>query len=226
MSFRDWARHNRFPLGGLALLVASVLGVFTYELGGAHRETMAQSGVLPRDRTYGEIRNAFFEQNGGIRRLAPNGLRMRTDSIKTEVSYGVDLTQSAPDSPARGTLYLYFGYSCWVERRFEFTLPAKRYEVAMDAFDGAADNYWGHSGYWLDGTGVAYERIRGPRITSNASNREHLLKLGNVVLEAIRPTLPPEILPPNERWSSWDNPATTAYVRREAKKAGCTLSQP
>jgi hypothetical protein len=209
----------------IAFPFAAAGTAFGYETVRIHLATMTKVGKLPRGEPYGGLSDTFFDQAGGIGRLKPNGLRLMTGSIKSQVSYGVDLHQPEPGTPAQGMLYLYFGYSCWVERRFPFQIPAARFNEAMHAFDTKSDSYWGHYEFRLDGTSIEYERIRDGRLTSNGGNQDHFLELGNIVLEAIRPALPPETLPPNERWSSWENPATVRYIQREAKKSGCELSQ-
>jgi hypothetical protein len=90
------------------------------------------------------------------------------------------------------------------ERTFSMPLPA--YQAMVARVDRFSDSWKGDSGYWLDGTTAAFERVRGGRVTSGMGNSAtHYARLASMVRDDLSPFLP-EVAALDEGWMERSNP--------------------
>jgi hypothetical protein len=84
-----------------------------------------------------------------------------------------------------------------------FAMPAAAYAAMMTSFDRLADGWPGDGTMCLDGTPVAFERVRGARIVSgsgSASCTDHYKALSAIVLRGVKPFAPLGSLEVDSEW--------------------------
>lgn len=88
-----------------------------------------------------------------------------------------------------------------------FTMPAHDYGGLVVDIDNLTDDWVStDSDLCLDGTPVAFERIRGERITSGDGNcSNHYRHLSLIVLEALRRFAPGDDLPTESDWHRFED---------------------
>lgn len=71
------------------------------------------------------------------------------------------------------------------------SLPAERFTKLLAELDAASASWQGEAGWWTDGTGVLFERVRGAEITSGMGNSPNFYgKLGEIIFNSLRPSTP------------------------------------
>ncbi len=70
-------------------------------------------------------------------------------------------------------------------------LPLDRYDRLTTQLDQLAVSWRGEAGWWSDGTGVVFERVRRDGVSSGSGNSPNFYgKIGAVIFDAIEPTTP------------------------------------
>jgi hypothetical protein len=89
----------------------------------------------------------------------------------------------------------------------QFRMPATAYRSLAARLDDLTDGWPGHSVVCLDGTPVAFERVRGSRITSGSGNcHSHYDQVSELMLDHLLRFAPGEELPTGGWWHSHDKP--------------------
>lgn len=81
-----------------------------------------------------------------------------------------------------------------------FRMPASAYRSLVARIDKLSDGWPGDSGFWLDGTAAAFERVRGQRVTSGIGNNPHYEQMANLVWTYVRQFAPGDDLPRKGDW--------------------------
>lgn len=141
--------------------------------------------------------------------MAGNGLRV---SVLTSgpSHYAVALWLPSPGvQVAHGTVARIRGYDYdngeELRSRRDFTLPAQAYFTLTDSLDKMNDGWAGSDDDCLDGTSLAFERVRGDHITSGTSQcsrrNDHMAR---IVLNTLLSDAPGSDLPTQEGWYRQD----------------------
>lgn len=141
-----------------------------------------------------------------LRGLGTNGLRFVAMPQLSRFWYALSLASSGGD--AEGILIV-------TERGVEgaapalttqhFTMPRAAYAALLADFDGRADGFAGTDGACMDGSEIAFERVRGTRITSGIGNAgciAHYRALGDIVRTALLRAVTPSGPPVGKNWYS------------------------
>lgn len=133
-----------------------------------------------------------------------NILRIVVDPSFGEASYAVVLSEGTTKAPPTGFLLVTDRTKAGAPihtRSFSFT--AASYQSLTRTVDALTDGWPGSNrDFCCDGTGVAFERVRGNRITSGSGNcSPHYERLKALILAFVRRYSPGEDLPNAEDWT-------------------------
>lgn len=141
--------------------------------------------------------------------MAGNGLRL-TVLTSGPSHYAVALWLPSPGAlAAHGTVAriraYYYDNEEELRSRRDFTLPAQAYFTLTDSLDKMNDGWAGSDDDCLDGTSLAFERVRGDHITSGTSQcskrNDHMVR---IVLNTLLSYAPGSDLPTEEGWYRQD----------------------
>lgn len=142
-----------------------------------------------------------------LRQLHGDGIRFvaMPSFNRSHFAVAISLPKSAADE-AQGVLMRFDqenDYAPFGERQFR--IPSSVYRSLVARTDKLTDGWQGYSDYCLDGTPIAFERIRGPRITSGIGNcHQHYEQLGSLMWSHLRKFAPGDDLPDSGDWHESD----------------------
>ena len=198
----------------VAAELVAVIGVVGYERYWRHQ----QQAEYRRSTAYGDAPSSEakslkrdFALLPAAASLGPDGLRFVARPELDRRSYAVALRNVPGRSAAEGVLIVREELP---ERKptissYKLRLPAEDYGRLVRGIDRRLDGFAGltEGGLGTDGTSLAFQRVRGARISEGGANMEEPYRsLGEDVLLALRPAHPDLPLPPSGRdWYRPDN---------------------
>jgi len=199
---RKWLRRFGYALGGLTVVVL-VLAATVYiaqwrEDSRLRQETRTQEGPVQggdviRDHALRLL--AMLPPRGG---LGDNAFRFVAVPELSYYSYAVSLSAkgAAVEGIVISTEKSHDGKKAATVRQ-NFTMSRNDYGALIIEMDHLADAYTGNNLQCLDGTLIAFERVRGPRVTSGIGNScsKHYAAIGEImrltILRFVTPPGPP-----------------------------------
>lgn len=135
--------------------------------------------------------------------LAGNGLRFVAEPSFGTADYALALWLVPGDDEAKGRLVVVD--RTWAEHvttTRRFTMPRSAFARLVARFDSLSDGWRdARIGRCLDGTSIAFERVRGARFTSGWGNcGEHYHAIEVLLLDAVRRFAPGDDLPTEDDW--------------------------
>lgn len=167
-------------------------------------ETRTREGALTGGDEIHADALALLKPLPPLNSLGANGLRFVAMPQLSRFHYALSLAGSGGD--AEGILIVTDrGRDGPTSTIQHFAMPRAAYAALMADFDGRADGFTGidTDGACLDGTEIAFERIRGSRVTSGLGNGAcfaHYRALGDLVKAALLQAITPSGPPVGENW--------------------------
>jgi hypothetical protein len=87
----------------------------------------------------------------------------------------------------------------------QFQMPAAAYRSLVAKMDKLGDGWPGDSGFWMDGTPTAFERVRGRRITSGLGNSPHYEHVAILMWNYLHRFAPGDDLVTRSDWEPVEN---------------------
>lgn len=145
-----------------------------------------------------------------LKSLRGDGLRFVAMPSFGTYHYAIAISLSPGATEAQGVLKAFDSRS-WSpvsERTVSertFAMPAQAYRSLVRKMDKMTDGWPGEATYCLDGSPMAFERVRGQRVTSGIGNcSEHYERLELLMLNYIRRFAPGNDLPTKSDWHRFE----------------------
>ena len=145
---------------------------------------------------------SLLNQLPNLSELGGDGVRIAVMPALLLNRYTIAVLMPSQDAPhALGVSYHIIddGKVRWIEE-FRFNLPVDAYRVLVSGIDARTDGWLGEADFCLDGTVLAFERVRGSLVTSGLAHcGTHAAELRRFVLDGLRQYAPSGSLPPPEK---------------------------
>jgi hypothetical protein len=198
-----------------ALVLLEILFVAFLATRGWLHERQIRSAQIEDSRTHeGPLRAAdddivragatyLFAQLPPLAALHGDGLRFLAMPSFNRSHFAVVIYLPKPDAKeAEGVLSRFDSqnnYAPLGKRRFR--LPVSTYRSLATKMDKLTDDWPGDSGFCLDGTPTAFERVRGRRVTSGIGNcDQHYEQVGSLMWNYLQQFAPGEDVPSRGDW--------------------------
>jgi hypothetical protein len=202
-----------------ALVVAQLLAFAFYGTRAWLEERKADAEQIEETRTHeGPLQptddrwvrgNAIYllEKLPPLRELGGNGIRFvaMPSFNRSRFAVAIYLPEPAADE-AQGVLMRFDQENEYAPLgKRQFRVPATAYRSLVANMDKVTDGWPGHPIYCLDGTTIAFERVRRRRITSGIGHcHQHYEQIGTLMWNYLRRFAPGDDLPARGDWHETD----------------------
>jgi hypothetical protein len=156
-----------------------------------------------RDDMVGTGAAYLFGQLPALEALHGDGVRFVAMPSFNRSHFAVSIDMPTPNSAeAEGVIWRFDSHNNYAPLGHrQFHMPAPAYRSLAKKIDTLTDGWTGKADMCLDGTPIAFERARGPRITSGIGNCElHYEQIGQLVWNYLRRFASAEDLPTTGDW--------------------------
>jgi hypothetical protein len=199
-----------------ALVVAELIAISGAALYEWHRQWAFEVNARESSKTHeGPLTVRSFEAEFVARIMAPlpplkslqgDGYRFVAAPSFGPHVFGLAIRRAPNSTQAEGDLLVYPQDRGEIGKPVSrhFVIPASAYAAWMQRIDKAADGWPGSTkSRCLDGTGAAFERVRGQRVTSGIGNSacdDHYRQISQATLELMQRYAPGPDLPRDSEW--------------------------
>jgi hypothetical protein len=155
---------------------------------------------------------SILKQLPSLEQMNGNGLRMIFMPFNGFAHYAITLTPFAAGKNANAQLFVFERSSIPPQNksteevrvlRYDLKIPLSELQVFLKDFDARVDQYRGESDGrdYVDGSPIAFERIRGSQIVSGSGNdQKHYRTLSNQALRLMMRFGPTGVMPTEGDW--------------------------
>ncbi|RIA45611.1 hypothetical protein DFR49_0132 [Hephaestia caeni] len=193
LKYVHWFGYLTSAVVILQLLFLGYIGAAEWMKREARRaETSMQKGPVTErlSNLYGGTTQiALLNQLPPLTAIAPDGLRFVAIPSFGDTYFAVSLRRTS--AGGEGMVAMRPRSDSDQYKSFKINLSSTRYTKLTSELDALASSWNGESGWWTDGTAVAFERVKDGDVTSGHGNSPLFYdKIGILIFNAIRPSTP------------------------------------